>query len=167
MTRKGVEVAVGMLALSLFGANCATVATIDPTDSGGGNANQVTIRLVNASPTAAVDVLLYATSQAVNDADNDLFIAANQQLAGIGFAGSGILQPGQVDEVALDCAAALVIGTRGGVFLNVDSGAQIGTGTRYVLWQGGQFQCGSTITFTYVPSGSGFRTDVAIVGPGV
>jgi hypothetical protein len=84
----------------------------------------------------------------------------------IGFAGSGLVPAGQTDEVILPCDQALSVGTLGGRFVNQDTGAQVGAGSRYVLVQGSQFQCGSTITFTYVPSGTGFRTDVSIVGPG-
>jgi hypothetical protein len=168
MARKCTLASICVVAVWLFGAQCVTTPDVEPGDGGGGGAgtSKVTVRLVNGSPTAAVDVLLYATGQAVTNADTELFLPANQQLAGIGFAGSGILQPGQVDEVQLDCTAAAAIGTLGGAFLNADTGTQIGTGTRYVLVQGSQFQCGSTITFTYAPSGSGFRTDLAIAGPG-
>jgi hypothetical protein len=123
------------------------------------------VRMVNGSP-VAVAVQLFTSTGTVVNPDTELFLPTNQQLAGIGFAGSGILQPGQTDDVQFDCAAVVSFGTPGGAFLNVDTGAQIGTGTRYVLIRGSQFQCGSTITFTYLPSGSGFRTDVSVVGPG-
>ncbi len=153
-------------ALLLPGSTCVTVTNLIPGDGGGGGgSNQVTVRVINASPNLAVDVQIYATGQAVNNPDTDLFIPANQQVAGLGFAGSGVVAAGQTDEITLACDQALVVGTLGGRFLNQDTGAQVGTGTRYVLFQGSQYQCGSTIIFTYTPSGSGFRTDVSFVGP--
>lgn len=166
MIRKCVPMALGALMVGIFGASCVTV--VDPGDGGDGGGdttNLVTIRMINASPAQAVDVQLYVAGPGVTNADTELFIPANKQLAGIGFAGSGILQPGQVDEIQVDCSVAGTIGTLGGAFLDVDTGAQIGAGTRYAFWQGGQFQCGATITFTYAPSGSGFRTDVSVAGP--
>lgn len=171
MTRNCILALICASAILATGQSCVT--TVDTGDPGGNNnvgggvgTTQITVRMINASPNAAVDVQLYATANNISYPDTELFIPVNQQLAGIGFAGSGILQPGQTDEVQINCVNALFIGTAGGNFLNVDSGALLGTGTRYFLVQGGQFQCGSTIVFTFVPSGSGFRTDVAVVGPG-
>ena len=159
-----------VLSFALIGAECTTVTDINPADNGGsgggGTPNQITVRMVNASPSVAVAVQLYSSTGTVTNPDAELFVASNQQLAGIGFAGSGILQPNQTDEVQLACTAAATIGTSGGAFLNVDTGAQVGAGTRYVLALGSQYQCGSTITFTYTPSGNGYRTDVSVVGPG-
>jgi hypothetical protein len=171
MSRNCILALICASAILVSGQSCTT--TVDPGNDGGNNGggggggtSVVTVRLVNASPSAAVDVQLYATPNSISNPDTELFIPGNQQLASIGFAGSGILQPNQTDEVQISCANALFIGTTGGAFLNVDTGAVLGTGTRYFLVQGGQFQCGSTITLTYLPSGSGYRTDVAVAGPG-
>lgn len=157
--------ALSVLAVFLPATSCITV-TNEPDDGDGGGggtfttslaisspgasgSDTVTVRLVNATPNRAVDVQLFATGQAVGDLDAEFFIPANQLSAGIGFAGSGILTPASEDQVTLACTDALIVGTLGGRFLNEETGDLIGTGGRFVLFQGGQFACGSTITFTY------------------
>ncbi len=169
MAQRSILTALCVTALFLPGISCITV-TNDPGDGGdGGNGpgpNTVTIRMINATPNRALDVQIYATNQAVNNLDTEFFIAANQQLAGIGFAGSGILAPGTDDVISIPCENALIVGTLGGRFLNEDTGEQVGTGTRYVLFQGSQYACGSTITFTYTLAGAGFTTGLSITSPG-
>jgi hypothetical protein len=169
MIRRSIRLGVCAAVSSVFAISCVTITSVNPDDNGGGggggDANQITVRVVNASPNRAVDVQLYATGQGVGNPDTDLFIPANQRAAGIGFAGSGILPAGQTDEMTVACAEANAVGTRGGVFLNQDTGEAVGTGTQYVLFQITQFQCGSTIVFTYAPSGNGFLTSVQIIPP--
>lgn len=169
MARKLISAVLAAAALLFSGTACVTITTDDQpddsTDGGAGSANRVTIRLVNASPTMAVDVQLYATGGVVNDLNADLFAPAHQLVSGIGFAGYGLLESGNSDTVVLPCDDALVVGTLGGRFLNEDTGDELGVGTRSVFFQGSQFECGATLTFTYTPVGNGFQTTVQISPP--
>ncbi|HOB74370.1 MAG TPA: hypothetical protein PKG54_07580 [Phycisphaerae bacterium] len=165
MTQRFTRLALCVLAVFLPAIACITVTNESGDDGRGGgrtfttslaitspgasSSDTITVRLVNATATRAVDVQLFATGQGVGDLDTEFFIPANQLLADIGFAGSGILVPASDDQITLACADALIVGTLGGRFLNEDTGEEIGTGSRFVLFQGSQFACGSTITFTF------------------
>lgn len=167
MAKQAVLAILCSAAMLAMGQSCVTVTNNGPGPDGDdtGEPGQITVRLVNAT-NQAVDVQLHATGQAVSDLDAEFFIPAHQIVAGIGFAGSGLLEAGQTDEVVLPCTDAAILGTRGGRFLDRDTGEEIGAGTRYVLFLGGQFQCGGTIVFTYAAAGTGFQTGLSIIPPG-
>lgn len=154
----------GILPLLVAGT-CVTVTNVVPgpdDDDGNPPSDSVTVRLINASASSAVDVQLYATAGQVSNVDTDLFIPANQIVAGIGFAGSGLLEAGAVDEVTLSCANAFAVGTRGGRFVDRDTGQELGVGTQRVLLQGLQFTCGDVLTFTYTAAGGQYETNIRI-----
>jgi hypothetical protein len=161
------RIIAGFILCALTGAVLPMSACIqigpgdDGGDGGGDSSPELTVRFENHT-LRAVDVQLYATGQPVNILEADLFAPANQVTQGIGFAGSGVIQAGASDEVVLTCANVNTIGTRGGRFLDQDSGEQVGIGQQRVLFLGLQFACGDQVTFIYSSSGGGFQTSLRI-----
>ncbi len=142
--------------------SCVTVVNTPPTgNNGGGSApEKITVRFLNLT-VFALDPLFYASSQPLGDVEVILFTPSNQIFADIGFAGRGIIPAGEPDEITIDCDQAVTIGTRGGQFINQDTGAAVGTGQQRFAGIGTIYQCGDTITLTYRAEGEGFATGLA------
>ena len=158
----------GVLTIVLLAAaSCITVVdTPSPGGGGGGGGDggggsgtptTITVRFVNNSPWA-LDPQFYTTSAALGDPEQILFLPGNQVRTGFGFAGSGLIPGGQTDQVTLNCEQAITIGTRGGQFVDQDSGTEQGTGQQRVAGIQLSYSCGDTITLTYHANGEVFTT---------
>lgn len=155
-----------------FGQTCSVEAVPDDLDDGNTGTSPIpepdpppttiTIRLINASSQYAVDVELYTSSTPVSNIATDLFIDSKKVTESIGFAGTGLIAPGQVDSIQVECGQAVVIGTKGGRFVNIETGAEIRPGQQRVAQMGMLYQCGDIITLRYRPDGEAFTTDLFV-----
>ncbi len=166
MNRRAASWMLSWMAIFLLsGQSCITVSN-NPVPGGGDDnpppePTEITVRFINSTD-RVVDVQFYTTGQAVANVDTDLFTPANLIAANIGFAGTGILEARGRDQITLSCDVATTLGTRGGRFLDADSGELIGTGRQQVLFTHLQYVCGNVITFTYNESGGAFSTGHAV-----
>jgi hypothetical protein len=136
--------------------SCLTSVSIDPEDSGEPTnppapASRITVRFANQTA-SALDVQFYASASAVGTDLNALFAGGNQITMDIGFAGTGLIAPNGSDEITLDCVSAVTIGTRGGRFVNSDSGQEVATGQQRVASMDLQYNCGDRVTWTFLYS---------------
>lgn len=157
-------VAIGLiLTAGLFapGQSCITISGNDDDEPSGGEENAVTVRFVNHTA-RAVDVEFYLTANTVTDIGADLFAPGNKVTAEIGFAGSGLLEAGAADQIVIACDDATALGTTGGLFLNANTGSQLGRGRQLTLFKGLQYGCGDVVTFTYSESGGEFSTGFSV-----
>ena len=143
------------------------VVSVDPIDTGGsggggGTAELVTIRIINAT-NHTLDPEIYLAAEPVSV--DDLF-AASRKYTTFGVGRLGLIAAADSDEFTVDCAAARMVATAGGSFGggadNNDLTAPAGSGTRLVLTQDLVFFCGDRITFTYRGSGDTFSTELDI-----
>jgi hypothetical protein len=161
---------VSIVLVSLPLAGC-TVTVADPNPPADGNndaddnrqppppSNIIKVRFINETD-VAVDVQFYASATPVdaNDIDNTLFVPGNLRTLSIGFAGLGVIPPGEVDEITLDCSNASAIGTKGGLFTDVETGELLGAGRQRFLLIDNQYGCNDTITIFYKPDGDTYNT---------
>ncbi|UCD27745.1 MAG: hypothetical protein JSV03_11635 [Planctomycetota bacterium] len=139
-------------------SSCLIDASVEPGSDV--DPNNVRIRFVNQS-SQALDVLFYATAADLTnpaDVDTVLFTPANQVIANIGFAGSGLIPAGETDEITLNGANARTLGTRGGAFINKDTGEHLGTGQQRVFSINLQYSCGDTLSIVYKATATGYET---------
>jgi len=143
------------------------VISIDPIDGGdddgnGGGADQITIRIVNATD-HTLDPQIYLAAEPV---DVDSLFTASRKYTKFGVGNLGLIGSFDADQFTVECSQARVVGTRGGSFGGGDDGndltAPAGSGTQLVLTQELVFFCGQRITFTYRSSGDGFSTTLDI-----
>ena len=155
------------------GAGCSTDFLVgqplgelpNPSEPGGGSVEvgpTVTVRFVNLSLNAGVDVAFYATNEAVEVLPDDLFVETFAVSSGIGFVGLGILGPGGTDSIDFPCSETLTLGTTGGVFLDNETGEVVGEGTPRWVQEGPVGLCGFAVTFSYVPNGDSFETVLTV-----
>lgn len=142
----------GLLTLALMQTTCTTVIAPPDGPPDGTPATQITVRFVNQT-LSALDVEFYASSQALGDPEAVLFLDGNRITAEIGFAGTGLIPAFQSDEILVNCDGARSIGTRGGRFVNSDTGVETGRGQQRVASLDLQYTCGDLVTITY--SGAG------------
>ena len=153
----GKQTAGILSAILVFTCGCTISVMPDtgPAPSGGGAVGgdgpdaTVTVRFRNLTTSDAVDVEFFATNEPVDNLPDDLFLDSNSVTASIGLAGSGLIGPGQEDEIEFPCTEDLVLGTLGGTFLDDESGDPQGTGDQRWSEEGPQFSCGATIVFEY------------------
>jgi hypothetical protein len=130
----------------------------DGGDNGDATVDQITIRIVNATPNT-LDPQIYVSAEPVSV--DDLF-KASRKYTTFGVGRLGLLAGDDSDEFTIDCAAARVIGTQGGSFGGGSDGNDLnnpaGSGLRRVLTQDLVFFCGDRITFTYRRTGGEFTT---------
>ena len=162
------SIATVLAGVVLSSGSCITVIDTPPPGNGGGNGNggggtteTLRIVIINDSPWA-LDPQLFATSAALGDPEQMLFIGGNQVTTGIGFAGGGLVPGGETDEVTLDCEEAITIGTRGGRFLNPDTGTLIGAGEQRVAGIQISYECADVITLRYRADGETFSTSLQV-----
>jgi len=117
-------------------------------------------KLVNAT-TAALRTELYASIEPMSYFPEDLFAAGNLVTAGIGVGGTGVVGPGLTDHVTLECTGTLALGTPGGVFLDPETGEELGTGTQQYL-RSTLTLCARLITITYSETAEGYETVIDI-----
>ncbi len=151
--------AAGLLAIGGLLAICGCI-NIDPGDGGNNNDNDnpqpaqsIRVRIINTTDTT-LDPEIYVSAEPVGV--TDLF-APSRKFTAFGVGTLGLLGPFGVDEITLDCAAARVVGTRGGRFGD-DLNNPAGTGRQIVLTQDLNLFCDGLVTLTYSRSGSGFTT---------
>ena len=161
MFQSVVQASFCVVAGALLQATSCLVTSL-PEDSDGSSVarDYVRVRFINQTD-RVLDVQFYATAEA-GEAETVLFLDGNRITADIGLAGSGLIAAAQTDEIELLCLNARTIGTRGGEFLDPESGALAGTGQQRVLVLDQQYNCEETITLIYKASGSNFDTSYLV-----
>jgi len=122
----------------------------------------ITIRFRNLTAREAVNVEFHATNSELAVVPDDLFTPANLINASVGVAGTGIVQPVNVDIIEYRCTDTLTIGTAGGEFLDNESGEFRGRGAPRWLQEGPLALCGSVVTFEFLGDGGSFMTVVSV-----
>lgn len=133
-----------------------------PVDDDPGTANKVTVRFINLTEDQAVDVEFYVEQEPIDNIPDDLFVAGNLITRSIGVAGSGLVPPRTADEISLDCNPDLIFGTRGGRFLDAESGDLVGEGEPRWVQEGPLGLCGTVVAIEFFRDGSGFRTGITV-----
>lgn len=118
------------------------------------------VKLVNAT-SAALRAELYASTEPMSHLPGNLFTAGNLVTAGIGVGGTGVVGPGLADYVTLECSGTLALGTPGGVFLDPETGEELGNGTQQYV-RSTLTLCGRLITITYFEVDDGYETIIDI-----
>lgn len=159
--------AFAVLAISM-GGGCTVdlAARLIPSGNdngnGGGTPGGDDVRVVfrNLTEDEAVEVEFYATQEPLAVIPDDLFDSANDFLVvrNIGVGGRGVIAPGETDVIELDCGEGLVLGTTGGLFLDNETGDELGTGTRRWVQEEAQFSCGATVVLEYTSDGDTYAT---------
>ena len=137
-----------------------TAPPVDGDDSA--MANKVTVRFINLTEDQAVDVEFYVEEEPIDRIPDELFVAANLIQRSIGVAGSGLVPPRSADEISLDCNPDLIFGTRGGRFLDAESGDLEGEGKPRWVQEGPLGLCGSVVTIEFSSDGSEFNTRITV-----
>ena len=122
----------------------------------------VTIRFRNLTVEEAVDVEFYASQNPMANLPDDLLVEENLVTASIGIAGTGIVQPLEEDVIEFPCEAGLTIGTRGGEFLDNETGEPRGMGEPRWAQEGPLALCGAVVTFEFAGDGVEFATALTI-----
>lgn len=144
------------------------VVTVDPIDNGDGDGDggtttdKVTVRVINATNhTLDPEIYLARAPMSVED-----LFSPSRKYTAYGVGRLGLIAAADSDEFTVDCAAARMVGTAGGLFGggsdNNDLTNPAGSGTQLVLTQDLVFFCGDRITFTYRGSGGEFSTTLDI-----
>jgi hypothetical protein len=124
---------------------------------------RVAVRFANTTLNEAVNVQFYASSDVVEQVPDDLFAdPENLVTASLGIAGTGLIEPGEKDEITLDCDENLIFGTEGGLFLDNESGDERVNGERRWVEQRALGVCGGTVTFVFTREGESFRTRLTV-----
>jgi hypothetical protein len=124
---------------------------------------RVAVRFANTTLNEAVNVQFYGSSDILEQVPDDLFAdPENLVTANLGIAGTGLIEPGERDEIILDCDENLIFGTLGGLFLDNESGDERGNGERRWVEQRALGICGGTVTFVFTQEGEGYRTRLMV-----
>ncbi len=126
--------------------------------------DMVMIGFRNLAISEAVDVEFYATNEPLENLPDDLFVAENLVTANLGVAGTGIVEPWRQDVIEFPCTSSLTVGTRGGNFMDSESGEPRGTGSARWAQEGPVGLCGSIVTFEFSGSDGDFTTTLKIGG---
>ena len=124
----------------------------------------VLVRFRNLTLTDAVNVEFYATNDGVIMLPDDLFVDEHLIAKNLGVAGTGLIQPRREDIIDFPCTSQLVLGTRGGSFVDNDSGMERGVGTARWAQEGPLSLCGGIVTFIFHNTGDEFQTDLIVGG---
>lgn len=176
MKRSSLNVSLGLLGafvsvLLVPGCSFELLATGDlPADTStppiddeeSNSSNKVTIRFINLTEDQAVDVEFYVEEEPIDRIPDELFVAANLIRRSIGVAGSGLIPPGRADEISLDCNPDLVFGTRGGRFLDAESGDLVGEGEPRWVQEGPLGLCGTVVAIEFFRDGNEFKTGITV-----
>ena len=157
----------GQIAIPLLFCGCGAVAPPNDLAAGAinpglGGPDQVVVRFVNLTEGEAVDVEFYASPTTPGVLPDDLFQESHRIVTSIGVAGTGIVEPQTQDAIALPCVDGLVLGTRGGRFVEVESGEPRGAGVSRWLAQVPLGLCGGMVSFEFGKTGDAFTTVVRI-----
>ena len=144
-------------------AQQAGVNPADATEPAPLPAAEVAIRFMNATANEAVNVQFYATNEPLVNVPEDLFAGGEYLVtANVGIAGTGLIEPGDGDEITIECTENLTFGTLGGEFIDNETGEPRGTGEMRWLSQKALGLCGQTVTFGFAGGGETFRTRLII-----
>jgi len=160
--------ACAMLALSVGGGCTIDLAPVVPSDGGNGGGSQTpdrdTVRVIfrNLTEDEAVEVEFYATEDPLEMIPEGLFADGYLVVRNIGVGGRGVIAPGETDSIQVDCGEGLVLGTRGGLFVDNETGDELGTGTIRWVQEDAQFSCGATIVLEYTSDGDTFETHLLL-----
>lgn len=142
---------------TLFTSSAETGDTVQ------GRSAIVTVRFVNRSSNAAVDVQFFSTQSSELELPDDLFDESFSVRRDIGLAGTGILPPSVTDTIDIPCTANLTLGTKGGQFSDAETGDPLGIGDPRWLEDYPLGLCGAVVTFEFVPRGAdSFASHVTI-----
>jgi hypothetical protein len=147
--------------LALLLGGC--VVEIGPGGGGNGNDNgdsteqTITIRVTNSS-NVTLDPEIYLSATPVGA--DELFTDANK-FTRFGVGTLGLIGGNDSDTFTVDCAAARVIGTKGGRFGDDLTNPQ-GSGQQVILTQDLSIFCGGTLKLTYSGSGNNFNTNFTV-----
>jgi len=152
------------------GCNVDLAATLNPPADNGGagegssGGDSVLVVFRNLTDSEAVEVEFYTTAEPLEVVPDDLFDPANGYLVvrNIGVGGRGIIAPGETDQLELDCVEGLTLGTTGGLFVDNETGDELGTGTSRWVQEGAQISCGAIVILEYTKEGEAFRTDLLL-----
>ena len=123
----------------------------------------VSISFNNLSPTEAVDVQFHATNEPVMVLPDDLFVEATATSAGIGVAGTGIIQPLDGDLITFPCTASLSMGTAGAIFIDNDSGETRGVTAMRWLQDRPLALCGRLVMFEFAGADGSYTVSVSVL----
>ena len=77
------------------------------------------------------------------------------------WAETGVVGPGLTDYVEVECTGTLALGTPGGLFLDQETGEELGAGTQQYL-RSTLTLCGRLVTITYLETADGYETIIDI-----
>lgn len=153
----------GCSALGSGGGDASGVGqSLGPVDTGQNQASVVTVRFVNLTDTAAVDVQFHVSNETIESVPDDLFVDENLVTRSIGLAGSGIIAPRATDAIQIPCAPDLTLGSLGGVFAEAESGDVFGTGQPRWVTEDPVGFCGLQVTFEFSQVDDAYLTRVRI-----
>ena len=136
--------------------------SILPTEAILRSPDTLVIRFRNLTTTESVQVGFFATNQDIFGLPDALFNADHQVTQSIGFAGTGIIQPGSFDLIEFPCTPSLSIGTSGGNFVDFESGEPRGRGVARWAQEGPLALCGAAVSFDFAFDGTNFTTALDI-----
>jgi hypothetical protein len=122
----------------------------------------VRVRFANLTTQEAVDVEFFASNEPLENLPDDLLLPEHQVTASIGVAGTGIIEPGGQDVIEFPCTPNLTLGTRGGSFVDNETGEPRGAGTPRWAQQGPLALCGAVVMFRFSGDGVDFTTTLTI-----
>jgi hypothetical protein len=136
--------------------------SILPTEAILRSPDTVVIRFRNLTTSESVQVEFFATNQNITGLPDALLDVDHQVTQSIGFAGTGILQPGSFDLIEFPCTPSLSIGTSGGNFVDFESGEPRGRGVARWAQEGPLALCGAAVSFDFAFDGTDFTTALDI-----
>lgn len=122
----------------------------------------VIVRFKNFTLDEAVDVEFFATNLPLSNLPDDLFLDIYRFTASVGIAGTGFVEPLVQDRIEFPCTNQLTLGTRGGRFVDNETGEFRGIGQPRWVTEGPLSLCGSVVTFEYHGNGLEFTTKLQI-----
>lgn len=139
-------------------------------DNGNANDNSpaadtVRIEFVNQTTTEAVDVQFYATNDPLEVLPDDLFLTPHRVRQGIGLGGTGVIGPLDGDAITFDCTDNFVLGTRGGSFVDAETGELRGVGSSVFAQSADLGFCGGTVTLLFRKEGDAFVARIMVEPP--
>lgn len=161
--RIGIAVTTAVAAMAGCGLD-VNVGNGNNNDNGSGQeppARIVTVNLANLT-NAAVETSLYVSTNALAAPLTDLFVPQNLYTKRVGVAATGLIPPLDVDSVDIECGDELTIGTSDALFLDQETGDELGQGNRRIVQLGLVFDCGDEITFVYDREDGEYLVDLII-----
>lgn len=162
LRRTGVAIAIGAMTSGGCAFDMVEGDVSRPIEVDVSVQNVVTVRFRNFSLIEAVHVEFFASTTALQNLPDDLFVPENSVTASIGVAGTGIIVPLSEDVLEFPCADGLILGTTGGSFVDNETGAPLGVGMSRWVQEGPLALCGHTVAFEYFSETGVFMTILSI-----